>query len=131
MKEVAELDQELTIEERNLLSVAYKNIIVGCLRFLSLYDPPYITSQPSTSILHGSSFLCLGAAAHACGPPPLFGHFKDEAVNRRQAAPSRQCSRLCCMAHKLGRAEGHLGQPSVIAWQTGRAAGGQTRLSRH
>jgi len=28
MKEVAELDQELTIEERNLLSVAYKNIIV-------------------------------------------------------------------------------------------------------
>ncbi|KAK9897015.1 14-3-3 protein [Cystobasidium minutum MCA 4210] len=27
MKEVAELDQELTIEERNLLSVAYKNII--------------------------------------------------------------------------------------------------------
>jgi hypothetical protein len=30
MKEVAELDQELTIEERNLLSVAYKNIIVRC-----------------------------------------------------------------------------------------------------
>lgn len=29
MKEVAELDQELTIEERNLLSVAYKNIIVS------------------------------------------------------------------------------------------------------
>ncbi|CAD6589541.1 MAG: 14-3-3 protein, partial [Cyphobasidiales sp. Tagirdzhanova-0007] len=27
MKEVAQLDQELTIEERNLLSVAYKNII--------------------------------------------------------------------------------------------------------
>lgn len=29
MKEVAELDQELSIEERNLLSVAYKNIIVS------------------------------------------------------------------------------------------------------
>jgi hypothetical protein len=29
MKEVAQLDQELTIEERNLLSVAYKNIIVS------------------------------------------------------------------------------------------------------
>lgn len=29
MKDVAELDQELTIEERNLLSVAYKNIIVS------------------------------------------------------------------------------------------------------
>ena len=29
MKEVASLDQELTIEERNLLSVAYKNIIVS------------------------------------------------------------------------------------------------------
>ena len=31
MKEVAGLDQELTIEERNLLSVAYKNIIVSFL----------------------------------------------------------------------------------------------------
>lgn len=31
MKEVAQLDQELTIEERNLLSVAYKNIIVSLL----------------------------------------------------------------------------------------------------
>jgi len=29
MKEVASLNQELTIEERNLLSVAYKNIIVS------------------------------------------------------------------------------------------------------
>lgn len=38
MKEVAELDQELTIEERNLLSVAYKNIIVSvdCCPFLVL-----------------------------------------------------------------------------------------------
>lgn len=35
MKEVAELDQELTIEERNLLSVAYKNIIVGVFCFPS------------------------------------------------------------------------------------------------
>lgn len=41
MKEVAQLDQELTIEERNLLSVAYKNIIVshafslGCCKNLA------------------------------------------------------------------------------------------------
>ena len=27
MKAVAQLDQELTVEERNLLSVAYKNVI--------------------------------------------------------------------------------------------------------
>lgn len=34
MKEVAQLDQELTIEERNLLSVAYKNIIVRAIVFI-------------------------------------------------------------------------------------------------
>ena len=36
MKEVAGLDQELTIEERNLLSVAYKNIIVSFLHPLQI-----------------------------------------------------------------------------------------------
>ena len=37
MKEVAELDQELTIEERNLLSVAYKNIIVSYISLIETY----------------------------------------------------------------------------------------------
>lgn len=48
MKEVAELDQELTIEERNLLSVAYKNIIVGVLFlfYLSLSPFPFFPSLP-------------------------------------------------------------------------------------
>lgn len=36
MKDVAQLDQELTIEERNLLSVAYKNIIVSLISQLGL-----------------------------------------------------------------------------------------------
>lgn len=40
MKEVASLDQELTIEERNLLSVAYKNIIVS-YNFQSVLPGPY------------------------------------------------------------------------------------------
>ena len=37
MKRVAGLDLELTVEERNLLSVAYKNVI-GNLRFLLFWS---------------------------------------------------------------------------------------------
>lgn len=49
MKEVAELDEELTIEERNLLSVAYKNIIVGyCFKNISSlsYVPTLVSRLP-------------------------------------------------------------------------------------
>ncbi len=36
MKNVASLDMELTVEERNLLSVAYKNVIGTASPWLSL-----------------------------------------------------------------------------------------------
>jgi 14-3-3 protein epsilon len=34
MKNVASLDMELTVEERNLLSVAYKNVIGNVLSYI-------------------------------------------------------------------------------------------------
>lgn len=55
MKEVAELDQELTIEERNLLSVAYKNIIGArraSWRIVSSIESKEESKGTSTSLPH-------------------------------------------------------------------------------
>lgn len=69
MKEVAELDQELSIEERNLLSVAYKNIIVSYPfgYSLSLFSFPFLAVCYFS--FHGRTHTHLGPFVQ----DPLFG----------------------------------------------------------
>jgi hypothetical protein len=55
MKNVASLDMELTVEERNLLSVAYKNVIGN---FLSDFVSQCLNPLPGS--LSGSCTLKLG-----------------------------------------------------------------------
>lgn len=90
MKEVASLNQELTIEERNLLSVAYKNIIVSRIPS-RLFSPLVIAVTaclwPPTGPLAGLPvFLFFG-----CRDAPLFGH----APSLLQISPV--CTLVCCV----------------------------------